>query len=102
MTHREYMRLRRWEARTRDAHRAGYVEGYDARLLGYSLAPLDGHAVYDTRFVVFRRWEQSAYNHAVARSRGRAEGWDAADERLFGVEVASGLDDLQRWLGEAA
>ena len=104
MTAKQHRRLRKIERDTRDIHDRGYVEGFDVALVGCSPPPLDEFFAYDLRFVwrPSRRWEQATYNASVSFIRGRWDGWPAGQEAVLRAEAEVGIQEIERWLEEAA
>lgn len=98
MTAKQYRRSRRWDKKVYAAYQAGILDGFDARLAGHD-RPDPLLSEYNTRFY-FRprmRQAQAVTNATIARSRGRADGWDSADREVIHAEheeiVAGALAD---------
>lgn len=103
MTARQFHRQRRWEKRVQPAYSDGVQAGVDARLKGRP-RPEPLLSDYNTTFY-FRslmRRAQALTNRSIARSRGRADGWDLADRQLceenIENEVTIGLKQIADYL----
>ena len=100
MTARQYARHRRWEDRCQPAYDAGFHEGFDQAMLGYTPHPFDGQLEFDVRFLwrPSRRREQAIFNFHVARSCGRFDGYTTAAEMVEERDwIEDGLVDLERY-----
>lgn len=103
MTHGQFNRQRRWEKRVQPAYSDGVQAGVDARLRG---APRPDPLLsdYNTTFYLrsLMRRAQTLTNRSIARSRGRADGWDLADRQLseenIENEVTTGLREIADYL----
>ena len=98
MTVYQWRRLRRWDQKCKAAYNSGVMDGFDARMTGLD-RPDPLLSEYNTRFY-FRphmRHAQAVTNATIARSRGRADGWDLADREVLNAEheeiVAGALAD---------
>lgn len=98
MTARQFSRARRWDKRVYKAYQAGVMDGFDARLAGYD-RPDPLLSDYNLSFYIRPRMRhaQEVTNATIARSRGRADGWDSANAEIIRAEheeiVAGALSD---------
>lgn len=98
MTAKEFRRVRRWDKRVHKSYQAGVMDGFDMRLAGHD-RPDPLLSDYNTKFYFRPRMKhaQTVTNAAIARSRGKADGWDSADREVLRAEheeiVAGALAD---------
>lgn len=107
MTVHQFNRARRWDRRLKGSYSAGVMDGFDARLAGYD-RPDPLLSDYNLTFYLrpFMRHAQAITNAAIARSRGRADGWDLADREVrrsddedwIERQVLSGMKDIVDYL----
>lgn len=111
MTARQYKRLRKWEKRVEPAYSAGFMDGQD---MAYTGEPRPNELVSELDITVyFRRYmrhAQGVSNAAIARSRGRVDGFDMAmhqikqaeDEDFIEAQVERGMEQIESYLRERA
>ena len=107
MTHKEFKRQRKWDQKVEPAYNAGLMDGMDMAFCGEP-RPHEILSDIDTTFY-FRRYlrrAQEVSNAAIARNRGKVDGYDMAmeqiqkadDEDYIEREFLRGMDELCGWL----
>lgn len=98
MTARQFNRARRWDKKVYRAYQAGILDGFDMRMAGHD-RPEPLLSDYNVKFFIRPRMRhaQAVTNAAIARSRGKADGWDSADREVIQADheeiVAGALAD---------
>ena len=111
MTAREFKRQRKWDQKVQPAYQAGVMDGMDSAFTGEP-RPQEILSDLDTTFY-FRRYlrrAQAVSNAAIARNRGKVDGYDMALEQMqkaddddwIESQVLQGMAQIENYLRQAA
>lgn len=111
MTWGQHRRLQKWERRVQPAYEAGVMDGMDCAFLGEP-RPFEPSSELITTIYLrpYLRRAQAVSNAAVARMRGRYDGFELAaeqirkadDEDFIDCQVAEGMAQIESYLRQKA